>query len=207
MLVPLLGDAIARHSPVSRRLRLAVVATGAFVVLGAALVASEVRFDWLAAAFPDAVAADDPAMAAVDWNSLPGELASRGLLGRPNLVVAATRWLDAGKIDYALGGRVPVLCLGPDPREYGIIAPLTKYAGSDVLIIAPRTSPARDHRPLRQPLPIDRSIAAGDGAACRPSGAELAALSRPDGCGRSVPVLRVALETAGKPGRPSASFA
>jgi hypothetical protein len=37
---------------------------------------------------------------------------------------------------------VPVLCLGPDPREYGIVAPLTKYAGSDVLIIAPRTSPA-----------------------------------------------------------------
>lgn len=142
MLVPLLGDAIARHSPIGRRLRLAVVATGAFVVLGAALVASEVRFDWLAAAFPDAVAADDPAMAAVDWNSLPGELANRGLLGRRNLVVAATRWLDAGKIDYALGGRLPVLCLGPDPREYGVIAPLTEYAGSDVLIVAPRTSPA-----------------------------------------------------------------
>ena len=142
MLLPLLGGAIARHSPVGRRLLLAVVATGVFIVLGAALVASEVRFDWLAAAFPDAVAADDPAIAAVDWSSLPGELANRGLLGRPNLVVAATRWLDAGKIDYALGGRVPVLCLGPDPREYGIVAPLTKYAGSDVLIIAPRTSPA-----------------------------------------------------------------
>ncbi len=54
----------------------------------------------------------DPALAAVDWTSLRQELAERGLLDRPGLVVAATRWLDAGKIDYALGGRVPVICLG-----------------------------------------------------------------------------------------------
>jgi hypothetical protein len=32
------------------------------------------------------------------------------------------------------------LCLGPDPRQYGIVAPLAAYAGSDVLIIAPRTT-------------------------------------------------------------------
>ena len=79
-------------------------------------------------------------MAAVDWTSLRGELARRGLLGRPGLVIAATRWLDAGKIDYALGGRMRVLCLGPDPRQYGIVAPVAAYAGSDVLIIAPRST-------------------------------------------------------------------
>ncbi len=62
------------------------------------------------------------------------------MLDRPRLVVAATRWLDAGKIDYALGGRMRVLCLGPDPHQYGIVAPLAAYAGSDVLIIAPRTT-------------------------------------------------------------------
>jgi 4-amino-4-deoxy-L-arabinose transferase-like glycosyltransferase len=142
MLVPLLGDAIARRWPGSRRVRLVAMATGISVVLGTAVVASEVRFDWLAAVFPDWLSAHDPAMAAVDWNSLRGELAHRDLLGRPGLVVAATRWLDAGKIDYALGGRVRVLCLGPDPREYGVIAPAADYAGSDVLIIAPRVSPS-----------------------------------------------------------------
>ena len=142
MLVPLLGDAIARHWPTSRTLRRSAVATGILVVLGAAAMASDVRFDWLAGLFPRLLAAQDPAMAAVDWTSLRADLAKRGLLDRPGLVVAATRWLDAGKIDYALGGRVRVLCLGPDPREYGIIAPLADYAGSDVLIIAPHTSAA-----------------------------------------------------------------
>jgi 4-amino-4-deoxy-L-arabinose transferase-like glycosyltransferase len=142
MLVPLLGEAIARHWPTSRGLRRAAVATGLFVVLGTAVVASEVRFDWLAGLFPRRLAAQDPAMAAVDWTSLRTDLAERGLLDRPRLVVAATRWLDAGKIDYALGGRVPVLCLGPDPREYGIIAPLADHAGSDVVIVAPRSSVA-----------------------------------------------------------------
>lgn len=70
------------------------------------------------------------------------ELAGRGFFDRPGLVVAATRWLDAGKVDYALGGRLPVVCLGDDPREYGLIAPVAEYAGRDVLIVAPKVSPA-----------------------------------------------------------------
>jgi 4-amino-4-deoxy-L-arabinose transferase-like glycosyltransferase len=141
MLAPLLGEAIARRWP-NRSIRLAAAATSAFVILGTALVASEVRFNWLPPMFGEFTPDRDPAVAAVDWTSLRSELEKRGLLDRPGLAVAATRWLDAGKIDYALGGRAPVLCLGPDPREYGVIAPVADYAGSDVLIIAPRTSPA-----------------------------------------------------------------
>jgi 4-amino-4-deoxy-L-arabinose transferase-like glycosyltransferase len=143
MLVPLLGDAIARHWPNKRqRIGRWVAATGIFVVLGTGFVASEVRFNWLPRMFGEFMPDRDPALAAVDWVSLRAELARRGLLDRPGLVVAATRWLDAGKIDYALGGRVRVLCLGPDPREYGVIAPVADYVGADVLIVAPRTSPA-----------------------------------------------------------------
>ena len=138
MLLPLLGDAIARRQGSRRWL----VATGAVVVLGAAVVGSEVRFDWLPLAIGNFRPGKDPALAAVDWTSLRQELAERGLLDRPGLVVAATRWLDAGKIDYALGGRVPIICLGSDPREYGIIAPVGNHAGADVLIVAPRISPA-----------------------------------------------------------------
>jgi len=62
-------------------------------------------------------------------------LAGRGLLDKPGLVVAALRWSDAGKIDYALAGRVPVICLGPDAHQYGLIARYDDYAGSDVLIV------------------------------------------------------------------------
>jgi len=138
LLLPLLGDAIARR----RRSRRWLAATGALVVLGVAVVATEVRFDWLSDAIGHLRLGKDPALAAVDWTSLRTDLAGRGLLDRPGLVVAATRWLDAGKIDYALHGRATVVCLGNDPREYGIIAPVADHAGADVLIVAPHVSPA-----------------------------------------------------------------
>jgi len=55
-------------------------------------------------------------------------------------VVAALKWHEAGKIDYALGGRIPIICLCSDARQYGIVANPDNYAGADVLIMAPRRS-------------------------------------------------------------------
>jgi hypothetical protein len=77
----------------------------------------------------------DPSLDLVDWDSLRDDLAERGLLDRPNLVVAALRWPDAGKIDYPLGGRLPVICLGPDARQYGLVARHDDHVGADVLIV------------------------------------------------------------------------
>ncbi len=139
LLLPLLGDAIARREALRRRIGGWLAATGALVVFGVVIVTTDVRFDWLPAI---GRLDQDPTLAAVDWTSLRQELAERGLIGRPGLVVAATRWLDAGKVDYALNGRVTVICLGDDPREYGIVAPVADYAGADVLIVAPRLSPS-----------------------------------------------------------------
>ena len=93
----MLGRATARKRRDSRSIRVELVATAAFVTLGALFVASEVRF-----------------------NSLP----------------------DVAE-DFALGGQVPVLCLGADPREYGLIARPEDYAGDDVLIVAPRSTLAQ----------------------------------------------------------------
>jgi hypothetical protein len=64
-------------------------------------------------------------------------------LDSPGLVVAALKWHEAGKVDYALGGRVPVICLCSDARQYGLIANPDDYAGADVLILAPRRSLAQ----------------------------------------------------------------
>jgi 4-amino-4-deoxy-L-arabinose transferase-like glycosyltransferase len=139
LLLPLLGAAIARRRAAGRRDGRWLAATAALVVLLAGIVASDVRFDWL----PQLIRLDpDPALPAVDWTSLRRELTRRGFLDRPGLVVAATRWLDAGKIGYALDGRVPVVCLGDDPREYGIIAPVAAFSGDDLLIVAPRLFPS-----------------------------------------------------------------
>ncbi len=143
MLFPLLGDAVGRRRRDSRLVRQYLASTAALVTLGAAFVASEVRFNWLPAVAEDFTLGTDPDLGAVDWTSLRTDLGARGLLGRPGLVVAATKWHDAGKIDYALGGRSTVICLGDDPREYGLVANADDYVGDDVLIVAPRNSLAQ----------------------------------------------------------------
>jgi len=128
MLVPLLGEAVARQWRASRTVRIWLAGTAGFIVLGSFLVASEVRFYWLPFV-------KDPSLDVVDWTSLGDDLANRGFLDRPNLTVAALRWSDAGKIDYALGGRLPVICLGPDARQYALVARRDDHAGADVLIV------------------------------------------------------------------------
>jgi 4-amino-4-deoxy-L-arabinose transferase-like glycosyltransferase len=140
MMLPLLGEAIARRRQTGRPVRLWLGAAAAFVVLGVSLVASEIRFNWLSGVVADFPLGNKPTLDAVDWTSLQRELESRGLLDRPGLVAAALKWHEAGKIDYGLGGRIPVLCLGGDARQYGIVANPDDYAGADVLIIAPRRS-------------------------------------------------------------------
>ena len=142
MLLPLLGDAIARRWRTSRTVRVWLASTAGFVVLGIAVFASDVKFNWLPAAIGDFPPGKDPAVDLVDWTSLRRDFAVRGLLDRPSLVVAAMRWSDAGKIDYALGGKLPVICLGPDARQYSLIARHDDYAGTDVLIVT-RTSPEK----------------------------------------------------------------
>jgi dolichyl-phosphate-mannose-protein mannosyltransferase len=140
MLLPLLGEAIARRRQASRLVRIWLGATAVFVLFGVVLVASEVRSNWLSGLAADFSLGKNPNLDLVDWTSLRSELESRGLLDRPGLVVAALKWHEAGKIDYALGGRVPVICLGSDARQYGLIASPDYYAGADVLIVAPRRS-------------------------------------------------------------------
>jgi hypothetical protein len=143
MLVPMLGDVIARRWHAARWIRIWVGATAMFVILGVGVVASEVRFDWLSGLAQELPLRKDSSLDVVDWTSLRTELESRGFLDRPGLVVAALKWHEAGKMDYALGGRIPVICLGPDPRQYGFNADPDNYAGANVLIVAPRHSLAQ----------------------------------------------------------------
>lgn len=138
MLFPLLGLLVGRVWRDSRPVRVLLAATALLVSTGVLLVASEVRYNWLPPVLEYFGSPRDPDLDAVDWTSVRADLARRGLLSRPGLVVAATRWFDAGKLDYALGGRPPVICLGNDPREYGLTARLADHAGADVLIAAPR---------------------------------------------------------------------
>jgi 4-amino-4-deoxy-L-arabinose transferase-like glycosyltransferase len=143
MLVPMLGEAIARRWQASRLVRIWLGTTAVFVIVAVVFVGSQVRFNWLYGPFEEFGVGRDPNLDVMDWTSLQTELDSRGLLDRPGLVVAALKWHEAGKIDYALGGHIPVICLGSDPRQYGLTANPNDHVGADVLIVAPRRSLAQ----------------------------------------------------------------
>jgi len=136
MLFPLLGQAVARGQGISARwlTRRGLVATAGFVVLALAVVSTQVRLDWLGPAIA-AVTQRDPDLDGINWTSLRAELAARGLLTEPRLVVGADNWRDAGKIAYALGPEVTVLCLNRDGREFGFATDPAHFIGDDVLLL------------------------------------------------------------------------
>jgi 4-amino-4-deoxy-L-arabinose transferase-like glycosyltransferase len=141
VLFPLLGQAIAdRLKHRNRSARLWLIGNAVVVVSGLLMVTSEVRWNWPPEIGVHFALGKDPDLAAVDWTSLRAELRQRHLFDGNTAAIAAIRWNDAGKLDYALGGVVPVICLCNDPREYGIIDNGLRYRGRNLLIIAPRAT-------------------------------------------------------------------
>ncbi len=134
MLFPMLGEAVATRLP-QPHLRRTLAGTAAFVVLTIAIVSTQVRFDWLHPLIAR-VARQDPDLEAIDWTSLRADLAARGLLP-PGAVVGVPDWRNAGKIAYALGPDVTVLCLNRDARQFGLADPPQRFIGQDVLLLLP----------------------------------------------------------------------
>lgn len=138
VLFPLLGVLLTQWAQTnSHLLRQISVATGCLVVAVGALVGSEVRWNWLPNAIERLAPSPDPDLAAVDWISLAAEIKARGWSEPNQPILAVLRWYDAGKLDYALAGSATVICLGEDPREYGIIHPASFYHGKDIFVLAP----------------------------------------------------------------------
>lgn len=137
MLFPLLGAEVARRLAAGApRLRRVIAGTVAFVLVALGLAGAQMRFNWLTALFgPALLAHAKDAAGGIDWTGLEPALAARGLLNRPGLVIAVSRWNDAGKVDYALGGALPVTVLAEDAREYGILAPADRFIGHPMLIL------------------------------------------------------------------------
>jgi len=89
----------------------------------------------LPAEIADRVGPFDPTLEAADFDGLAEVLETRGLLNRETLV-GASRWFLAGKVDYALRSRAPVLCLiEPDPRVYAFFHSQSDWLGKDIVLV------------------------------------------------------------------------
>jgi 4-amino-4-deoxy-L-arabinose transferase-like glycosyltransferase len=138
MLFPLLGERIAGRLDRAWVRRL-VAGSAALVLVAVTVVATQIQFDWLGGRLAT-VMRNDPTAEGLDWTSVREELRARGLLA-PGAVVAALNWRDAGKIGYALGPDVTMLCLNADSRQLGFADPVRAFAGRDVIVVVVDPNP------------------------------------------------------------------
>ena len=129
MLFPLLGRAVAErlHVPAVRR---TLAATTALIASAVAIIGLQTSTDF--AGSLTANLRKDPTIEGIDWTSIRTDLTARGLLP-PGTVVGVPNWRDGGKIAYALGPDVTVVCLNPDSRQFGFAT--EAHAGDDMLLI------------------------------------------------------------------------
>lgn len=133
--LPILGRAIAGWWAEGRRApRWWLGLSAAALLLAVPLLASHAATGWAARAFPALFAKGDPTHEGLDWTDLRDYLARRGDLDRDDLFVGVWHWIDAGKVDAALGGRLPVAVLTSDPRNFAFQHDLRTFAGRDAVL-------------------------------------------------------------------------
>jgi 4-amino-4-deoxy-L-arabinose transferase-like glycosyltransferase len=132
MLFPYLGEAVAARLA-QTWVRRTLIGTAALLVVAIAVISSQVSTDWLGGVLPRLVKRD-PTIEGIDWTSVRDDLRARGLL-RPGVVVGIPSWRDAGKLGYALGPGVTIVCLNPDARQFGFTQPVSAFVGQDMLLL------------------------------------------------------------------------
>ncbi|MGH6871364.1 MAG: ArnT family glycosyltransferase [Rhizomicrobium sp.] len=133
--LPLLGVQAAAFA--KRRPQAAAIATGMIAVLLVAVtgvIGTDVRSGWLGGMLPGKEA--DPTLDLVSWTGVTTALAQRGLLDGSTPAVAATHWMDAGKLNLTVGRSIPVLCLCADPQQFRYSSDPGRFAGRNILILS-----------------------------------------------------------------------
>ena len=134
MLLPLLGDAVARwegrSAVLTRRWMAAAVAVWSVLLM---IVVTHAASGWMARVIPS-LHRRDPAFELVTYQSLRDSLDGLGLLdGRHYL--ATNDWIRGAKIGSALGPGHPVLVLNDDARHFRFSDDGSSLLGKDGLLI------------------------------------------------------------------------
>lgn len=135
MLFPLLGAAIAqRLQRGDRRVRIWLASSTAAFALLLALFATQAATGWVGRLAPGLLRRGDPTSEVLDWRDLRDAIA-RGHLLDAGTFVAAPSWITGAKISYALGPRVPVLCLCDAPHHFAYLRDTRDFVGQDALLV------------------------------------------------------------------------
>ena len=138
MLLPLLADTVSIQIVEGERLtRRWLLATAAATPALLAIVIVMALLPWPGTPFGRPGRNDDPLVETLEWRELRRVFRGSDWSKRSDVFVAAERWHEAGRIDYALRGSLPVTCLCEDARGYGIQAPMSKFAGFNAIVVVP----------------------------------------------------------------------
>lgn len=96
----------------------------------------------------------DPTVDALDWTALGPVLAGKGAARGAGPVVVGLTWNEGGKIDLAVGERVDVIVIGPDPRGFAFRPIYRAFHGADVLIVALAGTFARQQQALQSQFEV-----------------------------------------------------
>jgi hypothetical protein len=151
---PLLGRAVAEKAVASHRLISGWLKGSAIIfLLLITILASHTATGWLVDVMPEAFIQGDPTLESLDWRDLAPALQERGYLSpavKDSIFIVARNWIEAGKIDYALGGALPVVIFSGDPHHYPFIHSLSDMKGKTALIIG-RASGMTDTETVLRP--------------------------------------------------------
>jgi 4-amino-4-deoxy-L-arabinose transferase-like glycosyltransferase len=148
MVIPLLAERVdarlARGSSrTAQRTRAWLVGSSVAFVLVIVALATETTLGWANRLSPSLFARSDPSLESLDWRDLRGAIApmlrdSRSDAGGASSArpfVAATNWIDAGKIAYAMNGAADVVCLCSEPHHFAFVNDERSYLSRDAIIV------------------------------------------------------------------------
>ncbi|MBP2637504.1 MAG: dolichyl-phosphate-mannose-protein mannosyltransferase [Firmicutes bacterium] len=141
LVFPLLGQAVTGWIQFARRsVRRWLTFSAAAFLLIVVILGSHTATGWIKTAEPGWFAKEDPSWEALNWSNLPGTVAEKGLLDKTYNVdfLVARHWIDAGKVDYAFGGKLPLMCLDDEAHHFAFMHNPAAFRGQNALIIGQR---------------------------------------------------------------------
>jgi len=148
MAIPLLAERVdvrLARGPMQRRrgTRAWLIGSAVAFVIVIAVLATETSLGWANRVAPALFAQGDPSLESLDWRDLRSALAPmlRASGGGANTrrdarpFVAATNWIDAAKLTYALNGETDVVCLCTEPHHFAFVRNERAFLSREAIIV------------------------------------------------------------------------
>ena len=135
MLMPLLGDSLARSAREAAWPKVWAGASLTLLILLWALLVSDAASGWVGQAWPRLFAKGDPTLEAVEWTGLAEDPASRSWLARPGVFVVSMKWNEAGRLRPLFRDKTQIRVFSDDPRGFAFDDQPASRVGRDALVV------------------------------------------------------------------------